>query len=63
MLEIAGKAMYICLYLPLDRTWHNVKWPEGQIIVGIRGGEGQARAEARTLLVIGPISAMRAWWA
>ena len=32
------------------------------IIVGIRGGEGRARAEARALLVISPLSAMWAWW-
>ena len=28
-----------------------VKWPEGQIIVEVRGGEGQTRTKARALLV------------
>ena len=40
---------YICFCLPPDRIWHKVKWPEGQIIVGIREREGRARA----LLVYG----------
>ena len=39
------------------------QWPEGQLKVGIRGGEGQARTEAQTLLVNVPLSAMWAWWA
>ena len=47
-LHSAGR--YICLCLSLDRSWQKVKWPEGRIIVVIRGGEGRVRAEARSLL-------------
>ena len=37
-----SRNLYICLYLPSDRTWYKVKWPEGRTIVGVRGGEGWA---------------------
>ena len=33
-----------------DSTWHNVKWPEGRIIVGFRGVEGRTWVKARALL-------------
>ena len=56
-----------CLrYLSLPPTRQDLiqgQWPEGRLKVGIKGGEGRAQAMARTLLVIGPLSAMWAWWA
>ena len=41
----------ICLWLSSDRNWRKIKWPEGRIIVGFRGGEGRTQAEARALQV------------
>ena len=52
---------YICLCLPPDRTWHKVNDPKVDYSGDLGEGEGQARAEA--MLVIGPPSAMWAWWA
>ena len=56
----------ICFCLPPDRTWHKVN----DLKVDFSGdlGEGKVRIEPRLeprwiLLVIGPLSAMWAWWA
>ena len=54
---------YICLCLPLDRTWHKINDPKVGLKWGFWEGEGWAWAKARTLLVINPPSAMWAWWA
>ena len=58
--------VYICLYLPSDRTWHKVN----DLKVDYSGdlGEGKVGHEPRlkpcwTMLIIGPLSAMWAWWA
>ena len=43
--------IYICRCLRPDRTWHKVNDPNFGLKWGFRGGEDQARTEARTLLV------------
>ena len=42
---------FICLCLPLDRTWHKVNDPKVDYSGDLRDGEGRARASARALLV------------
>ena len=50
----------ICLCLSPDRTWHKVNDPK----VGLKWELWEREVErCWTLLVIGSLSAMRAWWA
>ena len=51
----------ICLP-PTRQDLTQGQWPKGRLKVRIKGGEGRARIEARTLLVIDPLSAMWGWW-
>ena len=64
--DYLAKISDICLCLPPDRTWHKVNDPKvdysgdlGEVMVG-----HEPRLEpCWTMLVIGPLCAMWAWWA
>ena len=56
---------FMCLCLPLDRTWYKIDDPKVGLMWGLR--EGEVGYEPRlerclTMLVIGSLSAMWAWW-
>ena len=56
--QIPLRARYMCHCLPSDRTWQSY-WHEGWFIVGVKGGGGRARDEARALLVYAWSSAIQ----
>ena len=67
MIECSGDVeKYICLCLQPDRTWHKINDPKVDYSGDL--GEGKIGQEPRlesfwTMLVIGQLSAMWAWWA
>ena len=64
--KLAPLSPDICLCIPPDRTWHKVN--DSMVDYSLDLGEGKVEHEPRlepclTLLAIGPLSAMWAWWA
>ena len=62
---LLGGNLYICLYLPPDRSWHKVNDPKVDYSRDL--GEVKIRPEPRletcwTMLVIGPPIVVCAWW-